>query len=734
MLRLLHRWPGLLALALVTLLALTGGALSVFPAAERLTAPQADPGLSVATLASRVQQSHPGVEQIRRAPSGRITAYWFDDGIPGSAVVDPASGADVAAADPNQSERWLTDLHRSLFLGDSGRWVAAAGAFAILLLACSGAGLIARRTGGWRHWFAPVRGGSLAGRLHVEFGRAAVLALAFSAATALWMTASTLDFLPDQAARPAFPAAVSGAVSLPLQQIDALARTPIGNLRELSLPVRGDASDLFTLKTAGGIGYIDQGTGQLLSWDDNSLWWRISEAVYTLHTGRGAATLGLVLGLMALSVPVLGLSGLLLWLDGWRSRTRLRGNAAAGAAETIILVGSEGGTTWGFAATLHETLRASGQTVHTAAMTTFDPRRYGQARQILILAATYGNGVAPASAKGFLDRLQSLEQAPEARFAILGFGDRGFPDFCGYARQLRDMALARGWPELLPFDTVDRQSPQEFARWGHSLGQALGADLELLHQTVAPKTQALTLLSRRDFGTAVQAPTAILRFALPRLPLWQRLLGRNRFEAGDLLAVVPEGSNLPRHYSLASGDSDGFLEIAVRHQPGGLCSGQLTALEPGDRIHAFVRANPGFHAPRGRAPLILIGAGCGVAPLAGMVRANARRRPVQLFFGIRDRMSDFLFVEELQQWQEDGRLAGLHVATSRGSRPHHVQDAIRREATELMRLASAGAHILVCGGRDMAAGVAEALTEILAQVELDLAQMKLEGRYAEDVF
>ena len=44
MIRALHRWPGLLALVLVTVLALSGAALSVFPMAERLVAPQADGG------------------------------------------------------------------------------------------------------------------------------------------------------------------------------------------------------------------------------------------------------------------------------------------------------------------------------------------------------------------------------------------------------------------------------------------------------------------------------------------------------------------------------------------------------------------------------------------------------------------------------------------------------------------------------------------------------------------
>ena len=86
-----------------------------------------------------------------------------------------------------------------------------------------------------------------------------------------------------------------------------------------------------------------------------------------LHTGQGAATLGLVLGLMALGVPAMGATGVLVWLAGRRGRPRIRGNQPAGRAETILLVGSEGGSTWGFAATLHAALTEAGQSVHVGA-------------------------------------------------------------------------------------------------------------------------------------------------------------------------------------------------------------------------------------------------------------------------------------------------------------------------------------------------------------------------------
>ncbi len=739
MLRALHRWPGLIAMVLLVTLAISGAALSVFPVAERLTAPQADAGVTVADLALRIKAVYPGVEQIRRAPSGRITAYWFDGGTPGSAVIDPATGQGVASADPNQIKRWLTNLHRSLFLDDAGRMVTAVGALAMLILAVSGVLLVVRRVGGWRRWFARLRG-PFSGRLHVEIARIAVAGLALSSLTALWMTASTFGLLPDDAAALPPPATVSGQTGVALGAMDLLAQTPVADLRELSFPYPGDASDVFTLKTDQGTGYLDQGSGALLAWADLTAWQSVTETIFMLHTGQGASVLGFVLGVMALGVPVMGGTGLVLGLAGRRARPRLRGNVSAAIAETIVLVGSEGGTTWGFAATLHRALTAAGQKVPVAPMSAFDPACYAKARRVLILAATYGNGDVPASAKGFLDRLAPMDAAPGAPMAVLGFGDRSFGAYCAYAQAVADAAAAKGWAMLLPFDTVDRQSPQDFARWGRLLGAALGLPLELAHQPERPPTEPLTLIARRDFGAEVQAPTAILRFALPRLSWWQRLTGWltgrgfARFQAGDLLGILPEGDPLPRLYSLASARSDGFVEIVVRKLSGGVCSTQLLALNVGDRVAGFMRPNPGFHARHDRAPLILIGAGTGIGPLAGFVRANLRHRPIHLFFGMRHPDSDYLYGPDLADWQAKGQLVRCVTAVSRGAKPHYVQDALRADAAQVARLIRDGARIMVCGGREMATGVTEALADILAPTGLTPAMLKAEGRYVEDVY
>jgi len=735
MLRSFHRWPGLLAAALLLVLSISGAALSVFPAMERTTAPADVPGQTVAELATRILAIHPTVEQVRRAPSGRITAYWFDGNMPGAAVIDPATGLDAGTADPSGAQLWLTDLHRALLLGEVGRWTTAAGAAAMLVLILSGTALLARRQGGLRRLLAPMRGPS-ASRWHGELARVAVLTLAISTLSALWITADTFALLPMDEANPAFPAAVSGLTGLAPADMQALKDIPVSDLRELTFPYAGDATDAFALTTADGMGYVDQGTGLLLAWQANGPWARLGEWVYLLHTGEGAAIWGVILGLLTLATPALTATGTILWVKGRASRVGLRAMARADRAETVILVASEGGSTWGFARSLATDLRKSGGTVHIAPLASLAPATYANARRVVIMAATYGDGEAPAASRGMAERLASTPPHPTAPLVILGFGDRGFPAFCAFAESLDAAARKAGWQQLLPLDRIDRQSAQAFARWSRAFGQAIGIPLDVVHQPAAPRGTQLTLTARRVHGEAVQAPTAILRFALPGSSLRDRLAGRRLppFQPGDLLGILPKGSPVPRYYSLASGSKDGFAEIVVRKHPGGLCSGQLIDLEPGQTITAFVRPNPAFRPDRSAAPLLLIGAGTGIGPLAGFIRANGLRRPVHLWFGARHPQADFLYADDLRRWSEDGRLTHLVTAFSRTASRQHVQDRLRADADRVRDLVAAGARIMVCGGRDMALGVRDALTDILAPVGLSPDTLRDGGRYAEDSY
>lgn len=734
--RTLHSITGLAAAILVVALALSGAVLSINPVSEWMAAPAVRSGhIDVAALADAVTARRPEVDKIVRTASGSLVVSYFDGDRAGSEVVDPETGAALGPHAPSGFTRVVTNLHRSLLLGQTGRAVAGLGAAAMVVLTISGALMLAARLGGWRAILRPIRG-TPAQRWHAEIGRLAMVALLLSSLTGTYMALATFEFVPDGSAQATKSSEGGGGPRLPVGRVAALAAVDLADLRELAFPYAGDPTDTYTLTTSRGVSQIDAATGQVLGFEPHTAARRFYELVYMLHTGQGLWPLGLLLGLAAAAVPLFAATGALIWWRRYRATPRIRGNAGAGSAETIILVGSEGGSTWGFAAALHRSLTAAGQRVHVAPMNAVGAR-YPKAERMLILTATYGDGTAPASASAFLTRLNGLDL--RLPVAVLGFGDRQFPRFCGFADTASAALDARGWPSLIPLHRIDRQSAQDFARWGEALGAALGLDLNLRVEPARPKTVALELVRRADYGAEVQAPTAILSFAMPadsRGVWWRRMFPARlpQFQPGDIVGIVPPGSDRPRFYSLASATRDGVLEICVRKQPGGLCSTFLHDLELGGRIDAFIRPNPTFRPTPGKAPLVLIGAGAGIGPLAGFARHNETGRPIHLYWGGRSPASDFLYREELVACLSDQRLTALRTAFSRIPGGGYVQGRLAEDGAELLGMIRKGAQILVCGGRDMADGVERTLEAILKPAGLDLARLKKEGRYVADVY
>jgi sulfite reductase (NADPH) flavoprotein alpha-component len=201
-----------------------------------------------------------------------------------------------------------------------------------------------------------------------------------------------------------------------------------------------------------------------------------------------------------------------------------------------------------------------------------------------------------------------------------------------------------------------------------------------------------------------------------------------------LLGVVPPGGTSPRYYSLASAASDGVVELCVRRHPQGVCSRYLTALQPGATIEAFVRPHESFRPLGGAAPVVLVGAGTGIGPLIGFIRHNPPQRPMHLYFGARNADDGFLYRDELESLIDDRRLRSLTTAFSRSASKAYVQDRLLADAHRLRELIAHGAQILVCGGRKMAEGVAQAWERILAGSGLTVAQLRMQGRYVEDVY
>lgn len=739
MLRTLHSVPALIATLLLLVVALAGAALSVFPAIERMEA--AADGLDAATLAAHVSARVPGVETIVRRPSGVIVAYHAVGEEQHASIIDPATGEALAAYQPSAGQRWLRNLHRKLFLsGDAGRIAVGISAALLLFVVLSGLMLLARRMGGWLRLFGRVRGNGLQ-RLHDETARTVFTFLVLSAMTGILMSLTTFGFLPEGGgAQPYFDVQPSGSTPMALERMAALRSIDVSRLRQLKLANESDPTDTIDVETNDGTGVIDPSTGTWLAWQPFDGWQRLHATVKMLHTGEGLWWLGLLVGAASLTVPVLSTTGFMLWLSRRRTQPRVAGNVQVRDADTLLLVGSESNMTWGFAIALHAALARAGLRVHAAAMNDL-PSLHPGIRRVIVFTATYGDGEAPESASRFLSRLARLPSAPGVAFAVLGFGDRQFSDFCGYARKVHEALVAHGLKALGEVGTVDRQSEPDFRQWSEWLARTLDLTLDIRYAPMLPATVALELVSRTDYGNDPETRTAVLRF-VPATRAAQRGHGRRlffsprlpRFETGDLLGVLPPGGAAPRYYSLASAASDGVAEICVRRQPDGACSTWLTDLDPGSTIKAFIRPHESFRPVAGASPVILIGAGTGIGPLIGFIRHNAAARPMHLYFGARNAEDGFLYGDELKQLVAAGRLSTLSTAFSRASPRAYVQDRLLADAQRLRELIARGAQVMVCGGRKMAEGVAQSWERILAGSEFSVMQLRMQGRYVEDVY
>lgn len=716
-----------LALGLLLMLSAASGlVLSASVLSGHLQAPASEMQ-SVGQVAERLAQQLPNIERLERAPDGELRATLATAEGSDQVRIDPLTAAVIGPYQPSATLSWVRDLHRELLLGSTGRWLSGLAALALLALAVSGAWLLARRLGGWHRLLLPIKPGKGLAHWHSVVARWALPVLLVSAGSGLYLAGSSQGWINDgQDVELAYPESVDAAPAAAPGTLSALRNLALQDLRELEFPSANQAN-YFTVRTATGEGFVNAGSGNWISYQPHGPARQLYETMYELHTAAGSPMWSLILGAASLACLFLGITGTFAWWRRQRQSRSVAGNSPAQQAEAILLVGSQSGSTWDYARQLHEQLAASGMSVHSASMNQLQPS-YPQARYLLILTATHGDGQAPQSASAFLQRLAQSRMAPELQAAVLGLGDSRFQHFCGYAEQVEEQLCALGIKPLLALHKVDRGNPGDLDLWAQRLGRALDIDLKLTPVQSTPALQPLRLLSREVFGEADEAPAAILRFALDagQPPA--------HFAPGDLLAISPGPGLAPRYYSIASADEDGAVEICVRRQPQGLCSTLLHELPVGARVQGFLQPHPDFRPDAGQHPLILVGAGTGLAPLIGFARKNLAQRPLHLYWGGRHAQAGFPYQAELQECLADGRLTRLGLAFSQGPAAMYVQDRLRQDATELQRLLAQGAQILVCGSREMAAGVRAVVETLLAGQGGSVEQLKQQGRYREDVY
>ncbi|WP_162651886.1 PepSY domain-containing protein [Lentilitoribacter sp. Alg239-R112] len=731
--RSVHSLSGLIIGLLVSVVAFTGAYLSVEPMLERIPVATSH-GISVAEITHMANQKVTGIERIERKASGAVLIHGLSQNEVSTSVLNTKTGEVTPQTPRSVTMSFMNELHRSIFLGDFGRIIAGISAICLLFISYSGLVMLAKRMGGWTKIFSSARG-TKSQRLHIDIARVTMAGFTLSAITGLYMSMVTFAVLPD-ASTETLPFPEEVAIGSPISPADmsALLSVPLSNLRELTFPYPDDPTDVFTIKTASGAGFIDQVTGEIIAFSENGRAQKTYEKIYMLHTGQGggltSALFAIILGLSALAIPVLSFTGIIIWLKRRRSGGRIEQNSDLETADTIILVGSEGNATWGFASTLHKALTEQGKKVRTEAMNSISQDHLDVAH-VFILTSTYGDGIAPSSADQFEAKLRALELNPLTKFNVLGFGDKQFTDFCAFANKVEILLRKKQANFLDPLSKINQQSSQSFKDWGKTIGQKMGVNLDLEHVPRNIKTQQIALSKIVARSQENDAPTAILRFALRQELLSSKM---KTFEAGDLIGVIPPISSVPRYYSIASSSDDGFIEICVKLHKCGLCSNYLLNLEEGELINFFLKENLRFKPDQTDAPIVMIGAGTGIAPLAGIARQNTEQRPTYLFWGGRNPHTDFIYKDTLVDLMNRNRLSKIFLAFSRFANRLYVQDRLKLEAELLKSLVAQGAQIMVCGGPEMANSVRETINSILVPQGETITSLQLQNRYLEDVY
>lgn len=178
---------------------------------------------------------------------------------------------------------------------------------------------------------------------------------------------------------------------------------------------------------------------------------------------------------------------------------------AQALGDIAILWTSQTGNAETAAASVHKLLATAGIAATITAMDECDPADLGEVQTAVLIASSFGEGGPPDNGARFWSTL-SGETKPlnHMRYAVLGFGDRAYADFCGHARALDARLHELGATPVLGRVDGEATDRSLIASWTADLLDAIGGG-------TAASTEAVKRL--RSDGLPTAAPEVFTRNA-----------------------------------------------------------------------------------------------------------------------------------------------------------------------------------------------------------------------------
>jgi sulfite reductase (NADPH) flavoprotein alpha-component len=687
---------------LLTVASVTGIFLAFEPVIEKSRDYKAT-GFDTLTLAQTVpllKEKFPGIQEISVDDhSFVLIKYATEEGGDKQVYVDPATGKVLGA--PTEKLplfQWMTTLHRSLFIHETGRILMGITAFLLILIAVSGIFLVVQRQNGWKNFFSNVEKTGFAQYYHVVLGRLSLFFILAIALTGTYMAVYRFMPTPGKASALVDETQIREEPLKNLVDFTVLRETALTNLQKLQYPFSDFPEDYYTVQLKDRELCINQFTGDVLAQQNYTQTYQLANFSLRWHTGRSGTIWSLLLALASAYILFFIYSGFAITLK--RRRSRSKNKFKAKEARIVILVGSENGGTFKFADAIYTQLIRHGEKVFLTDLSNFTA--FPNAEHLIVMTSTYGQGDAPSNAKKLADRIKQNPQSKSIQYAVIGFGSRSYSQFCQFAFDVEKLLQNTTWAKAtLPVYTVNDKSPQDFSDWITEWTRKTGFSMIMPRELLEPNTADLKKLLVTSRTNLDEESSFIIQFKSAQL---------KHAMSGDLLAIYPRNDHRERLYSIGKVDKN--IQLSIKLHEHGLGSSFLNNLQQGDVMKAKLVKNQHFRFPKMAKKIIMVSNGTGIAPFLGMISENRRKIPIQLYCGFRNRSSFTLYEPFLKEQLSKRSLAGLNLVLSREEEKEYVSHRLLRDSDAVLQCLKEGGVIMLCGSLSMQKDVLEILEDI----------------------